>query len=563
MKNLNVRKKIFISFAVMITFMAMFSIIMILKINILKVTWNTNIKLTTVQELRNSINACGINVRDIRVMEDAQAVSTRKTWIRDSMENYKKLSKQLETITTSENDKNLLNETNAKADKYFTHINNILNAKNISEISNKEMTDFSLQEKDLFDNLDKIIDNENSKNHSAILDGENIIKYIMISAIILIVGGLIIAIVFSYILQANISKPIQIIASDLKTLSKGDFTIVLPEAFLKRGDEIGQLSNSVNLMQKDLVQLLKEILSCSQSLNISGEELSATVEEMTAKFKTINRATEKIVNGSQETSASAEEITASVEEVDSSINELSSKAMEGSNNANQFKERAVGMQNDGKVAVENISNLYRANEQRTLKAIEDGKVVENIKIMADTIASIAEQTNLLALNAAIEAARVGEEGRGFAVVAEEIRKLAEQSSQAVTGIQDTVLKVQEAFRNLSNNSNEVLRFINSDINPQFNSFSNMGNQYYNDADFVSKMSDDIASMSEEINATINQVSEAVQNMAGIAQKSSEDSNKILTNINEAAQGIEYVSNSAHSQAELSRRLNELVCKFKI
>ena len=69
----------------------------------------------------------------------------------------------------------------------------------------------------------------------------------------------------------------------------------------------------------------------------------------------------------------------------------------------------------------------------------------DITNIVSLVSGISDQTNLLALNASIEAARAGEQGRGFAVVAEEVRKLAEQSQQAVKDIND----------NLSHFANEI------------------------------------------------------------------------------------------------------------
>jgi methyl-accepting chemotaxis protein len=183
--------------------------------------------------------------------------------------------------------------------------------------------------------------------------------------------------------------------------------------------------------------------------------------------------------------------------------------------------------------------------------------------MADVIADIAEQTNLLALNAAIEAARAGEHGKGFAVVAEEVRTLAEQSSETVSTIQNVVVKVQDAFKNLSDTSYQILGFIDQNVNVQLDNYLSTGEKYYRDSQFTSDSLEQLTSMTEEMKNTINEVTKAINSMAAIAQKSSESTNQIENVINDATQGMIQVDETSRDQAVLAQKLNEVIQKFKI
>lgn len=301
----------------------------------------------------------------------------------------------------------------------------------------------------------------------------------------------------------------------------------------------------------------------SQDIGASSEELSATVEELSSKVDVIDQSVNSIVDGMQNANAATEEIGASIEEVDSNINILSSKAIEGSNNANKSKERSTEVKDNSQKAIEETRKISAEKQKRMEKAIEDGKVVDSIKVMADTIGGIAEQINLLALNAAIEAARAGEHGKGFAVVAEEVRTLAEQSAEAVINIKDTIIKVQNAFKSSIDTGSDILKFINTQVHDQFDKYGEVGNQYYSDSDFVSKMSYEIADMSEEITATVGQVNDAIQEMALSSQKSSEEAEVIRESMNETTKAIEQVAITAQNQAELAQKLNEIIDKFKI
>jgi Methyl-accepting chemotaxis protein len=406
----------------------------------------------------------------------------------------------------------------------------LYNAKSAAEINNKNINDFDVSIK----------------------------IFLFLGLISLIIGS-----ILSVVISKAISNPLKEAVESIKVLAKRDFTEIIPERLLKRKDEIGELTNALFLMKNDISTLIKEIMEKSQDITSSSEELFVSVQEISTKAENMELALINIKNDVQETSAAAEEISASIEEVESNVIILSNKAMDGNSNANQSKERAIDVKNKGKASVEETRKLYEEKKEKGLKAIEDGKIVDNIKLMAGTIASIADQTNLLALNAAIEAARAGEKGRGFAVVADEVRKLAEQSSESVSNIKDTITKVQEAFKNLSDNSKDVLNFILENVYPQFEEMKNIGDQYYNDADFVSGMSEEIASMSEELTATINQVSEAIQNTAETAQKSSENTETINESINDTTKAIEQVAKTAENQAELAEKLNEMIHRFKL
>ncbi|MDF2505682.1 methyl-accepting chemotaxis protein [Clostridium sp.] len=449
---------------------------------------------------------------------------------------YEKLKKSTEEQALFDTYKLQLKNFITKKEIIVGKITTLVSNNNLYEASS-QYEQLYTEWKPMFNTIDKLVElNVNEaklQNESNKIDQSNANKIMLI----FITVGIILAVLLAVILIGEITKPLTKISSFAERLAKYDFSTAIT---VVGTDEFSKTSLALNTAQKNVSNLVRNIIDSSYAMSSASEELSDLVQELNESFENIDTSTKEITNGVHEARVSSEEISASVEEVDASIIQLSEKAMSGSNNAAQSKERAKKVQSKGKESVKEIGIIYTEKKEKIVKAIEAGKVVENVNIMSDTIGSIAEQINLLALNAAIEAARAGEHGKGFAVVADEVRKLAEQSSEAVIGIKNTISQVQEAFKNLSNNSSDVLKFVNEDVNSQFETFGNMGNQYYEDSNFVSGMSEEIAAMTEEITATVGQVNNAMQNMAGIAQSSSQGAETIQTNIDEATQGIDQV-----------------------
>jgi methyl-accepting chemotaxis protein len=369
-----------------------------------------------------------------------------------------------------------------------------------------------------------------------------------------------IAIILAVKFSSQITKPLTKIKDLAERLSKYDFTT---DINVTDKNEFGDTGRALNEAQHNVKKLIKNISEQTMELTASTEELSAVTEEVTTRVLGINKATKEIVDNMNESSKSAKQVDESMNEINLSISKLASKSTDGSGISINFKEKSMNLKTETSNALNSTKNIYEEKESKILEAIKAGNIVKEISKMVDTIADISEQTNLLALNAAIEAARAGEYGKGFVVVSEEVRKLAEQSSDSANIIQDTVLKVQDAFKKISDNSHEILGFINKDIINQFNEFIESGEYYYNNAEEISKISEDIASMSEELTAAIAEVNLSVNGMATNSEKSTKNSKEILESINETTASMEEVAATAENQAILAQKLNELIEDFKI
>ncbi|WP_315119456.1 methyl-accepting chemotaxis protein [uncultured Clostridium sp.] len=432
--------------------------------------------------------------------------------------------------------------------------------KNKYSDAQKGWTDIIALRDDMSNELDKII--QMNLEQAKKSDDNNYLIYKNVTVIMYssIIFTILVTIILSLFISKYIANSINKGLNFAEAISNGDLTY---EININSKDEFGQLSDALNNARNNIKTLIKDITGESHNMSIASEELYDTTKNISLKMNSINNFTKEIVRDTQEASAITQEISASAEEINAGINDLSGKATDGSNQSFNIKNRAESIRTKGVSSKELTDRIYDVKHKDITKAIEEGKVVEDIKVMADSIAEIAEQTNLLALNAAIEAARAGEKGNGFAVVADEIRKLAEQSSSNVKSIKDVIEKVQNAFKNVSINSQELLEFVDKNVRGDYQLLVDTGNSYDQDARFVNDMSENIAAMAEEINSTVDEMTKVIQDIASSAQSTSSNSSEIMNSVLSTTQSIEQVVQSAENQAELAQRLNGLVNKFKL
>lgn len=368
-------------------------------------------------------------------------------------------------------------------------------------------------------------------------------------------AGVIIAVILAVYIIIGIVKPLKDLNKLAYLLKNGDLTAKLDGKYDK---EIGQVVENLNEAIGTNRKMVKNICLYSEKLIRSNENLNTVVKVIVDKIGQVNEATNIIVNEVESLSSISEDVNSSTEKIEDTVRDLNTNAEKDSKSALEIRDKALNVKSQGESAVRNAKNIYKDIIANVQCAIEQGKVVEDVRGMADSIAQLSEQTNLLALNAAIEAARAGENGKGFAVVADEVKNLAEQTKSTVDKIKKVLDEVKNAFDNLSGESRTVLDFIQNDVNKDYELLIETATSYVEDSQLISSMSDEIKNTSNTITEIINTIAKGINTVSSTSVDTAGKSQEIKFSMNETACEIDNIVKSINEQNDIASELTKVI-----
>lgn len=361
------------------------------------------------------------------------------------------------------------------------------------------------------------------------------------------------------LIEKTLLSPIRQFMILSKQLDENDFSHDLQ---IKTNDELELLAKVVNEMLHRLRVILQENLSSAEILALAASEMSTMAQRA-------NQATQEITNTMNDMTRVTEEQYENVQlsvlatqQMAETAQQVAAEAQKSANYSSQAAERArIGEDIIQEVHTKMVQLKDTVDESASVvkrlgaRSVEIGKIV-------DVMRGISRQTNLLALNAAIEAARAGEHGRGFSVVADEVRALAEQSTNSAIQIVSMINEIQKetiaAVDAMEIGTKMVDEGANLTISAKesFSAITQAVTQTVNTIHEIAAAAQQQAASSEEMTGTM-------QSVAGISKQNVKAAQQVAATTDQQKINMENLAVSAAQLVEMADNLTALVGRFKL
>ena len=360
----------------------------------------------------------------------------------------------------------------------------------------------------------------------------------------------------------TIVKAISRSVGSLDKVATGDLSDSISGKLLGRSDEIGNIARSIHKLLDNLRNIVHNINNGTKSLNMFSGQFKKRFEAVNESIGNINTAVEELANGATTQAGETQNVTEQMVIMGNAVTETAE-------NVERLMQNAGEMRAQNAEVNESLRELLKYNESTTssMHNVQEQTNITNeaalqIRTAMDIISDIAAQTNLLSLNASIEAARAGEHGKGFAVVAEEVRKLADQSQEAVEEIAKTI----ENLIHNSNTSVEVMNEViiamdeqNQKLGQTRTVFSKLDNNINDVVGAVNMIRDETSA----IEHARDNVMLSLESLAAISEENAASTEETAATMGEVQQIILECNSSLGELYDLAEMLNENVKLFKL